>query len=142
MQNDPVLSTVIPREKFRVWSGKPYDNMEFSFSNTVALRITPTCGPTAYTFPTAMSGTLFLNCDFLIPGTDADDQMNLWWAIERAIYPDTFAAQTAIVAALQKAGAKTGLCEFSQPAFDPKPADNFFAAAGQIKIEVLLQLTG
>lgn len=89
-----------------------------------------------------MVGPLFLNVDMLIPGTDADDELNLWWAIEHALYPQSFAAQQANVAALQLAGANTGLCMFSQPAFDPTPSDKFFAATGQIKIDIRLQLTG
>jgi hypothetical protein len=142
LKHNAVLKSVVKEENFRAWEGRSHDNMEFTFSGCPSIRITPTCGPTAYTFPTAMSGLLFLNVDMLIPGTDADDQFNLWWAIERALYPDVFAAQAANVAALQLAGAKTGLCEFSQPAFDPTPSDRFFAATGQIKIDVLLQLTG
>jgi hypothetical protein len=106
------------------------------------LRITPATGPEIWTFPNAFTGWLYLNCDMLIPGTDADDEMNFWGAIEQAIYPDDFNLQLANVRALQLAGASTGLAEFSQPAFDPTPSDRFFAATGQIKIAVLRQLTG
>jgi hypothetical protein len=66
--------------------------------------------------------------------------MNLWWAIEKALYPSDFTAKSANISALQAAGAYTGLAEFTQPAFDDSPSDKFFAAYGQIKIDVLLQL--
>lgn len=133
---------MVKPDNFRCWSGRSHDSFEFTFSSSPSLRITPTCGPESFLFPTAMVGPLFLNVDMLIPGTDADDELNLWWAIEHALYPQSFAAQQANVAALQLAGANTGLCMFSQPAFDPTPSDKFFAATGQIKIDIRLQLTG
>ena len=142
LQHDPVLSNVIKPENFRCWAGSSKDNMVFEFSNSPSLRVTPTNGPEEWIFPTAFRGWLYLQCEMLLAGTDVDDVFNLWFAIERALYPDDYASQQAMVAKLQQAGAYTGLPEFSQPAFDAQPADKFFAATGQIKIEVLLQLTG
>ena len=142
LQHDPVLSTVIKPDNFRTWAGKSHDNIVFEFSNSPSLRITPTNGPEEWKFPDAFMGWLYLNCEMLIPGTDADDELNLWWAIERAIYPEDYEAQQANVRALQLAGAYSGLTDFSQPAFDPAPTDRFFACSGQIRIQVLLQLTG
>jgi hypothetical protein len=142
LRRDPVLSSVIKPESFRSWAGKSHDNLEFTFSSAPGIRLTPTNGPELWKFPDAFVGDLFIKVEMLIPGTDADDQLNLWWAIERAIYPDTFPLQQANVAALQQAGAYTGLTEFSQPAFDEAPQDRFFAAIGQMKIQVVLQLTG
>jgi hypothetical protein len=142
LQHDPVLSNVIKPPNFRCWSGQSQDNMVFEFSNSPSLRITPHTSAEVWRFPNAFEGWLFLNVDMLIPGTDADDELNLWGAIEQAIYPDDRELQLANVLALQQAGASTGLAEFSQPAFDPTPSDRFFAATGQIKIAVLRQLTG
>jgi hypothetical protein len=142
LKHDPVLKTVVKAENFRAWTGASHDNMVFEFSGSPSIRITPSNGPETWKFPSAFTGWLFLNVDILIPGTDADDQLNLWDAIERALYPDVFATQQANVLALQQAGAYTGMCEFSMPAFDPSPTDRFFAATGQIKIEILRSLTG
>lgn len=142
LQQNPVILSCIKPDSFRSWSGRSHDAIEFSSSMYPAIRITPTNGPEGWIFPTAMRGWLYLNVDMLIFGTDADDQLNLWWAVEKAIYPDVYSQQQANVAALQAAGAYTGLCEFSQPAFDPLPIDKIWAATGQIKIEILLQLTG
>ena len=75
----------------------------------------------------------------LINGGDADDTLNLWWAIVKAIYPGG-AATLATVQALQQAGANSGLAEFSQPAFDDEPDGVFQAAMGQIKIDVRLDI--
>jgi hypothetical protein len=89
-----------------------------------------------------MVGTLFINVDMLIPGTDADDELNLWWAIELALYPKTWEGAAANIATLQLAGANSGECFFSQPAFDPTPSDRYWAATGQIKIDVRLDIAG
>jgi hypothetical protein len=140
LKADPVLSSVIRPGSLRAWSGSGHDSMEFSFSQAPAIRITPSNGPEEFKFPDALTGALYLNVEMLVAGTDADDELNLWWAIERAIYPFDQAKRTAIVLQLQQASAYTGLCTFTQPAFDPEPQNKFFAATGQIKIDVLLQV--
>jgi hypothetical protein len=142
LQHDPVIQSVVRGPNFRAWNGSSHDTMDFTFSSTPSIRITPTCGPDQWKFPSAQTGDLYLNVAMLIPGTDADDQFNLWWALELAIYPDNFAARAAIVAKLQAAGSYDGLVSFSQPAADPNPSDRFFAASGQMKITVLNQISG
>lgn len=142
LQTDPVLSSVIRPESFRTWAGRSHDNMEFSYSSAPGLRLTPLGSLETWKFPEARVGDLVIRVDMVLPGTDADDEMNLWWAIQRAIYPDVYATQLANIQALQAAGANTGYVEFSQPAFDPEPQDRFFVATGQMKIEVRLQLQG
>jgi len=140
LKADPVLSNAIKPDAFRSWAGVSLDNQEFSFSMAPAIRLTPTNGPEGFLFPDAQVGDLYINVEMLVSGTNVDDQQNLWWAIERAIYPADYTAKTTIIQNLQNAGANTGLCFFSQPAFDPEPKDRFFAATGQIKIAVRLQL--
>jgi hypothetical protein len=140
LKNDPVLSNVIRPGSLRSWSGSSHDNVEFSYSQAPAIRLTPASGPEDWKYPDAQVGALYINVEMLVAGTDADDEINLWWAIERAIYPFDEAKRFAIVRELQQASAHSGLCTFSQPAFDPEPGNKFFAATGQIKIDVLLQL--
>ncbi len=138
---DPTIKRVISRPaSFRAWDGAPEDSQPFTVDIAPAVRFTPINGPDLWQYPSAFAGDLYINVEMLVWGSDVSDVFNLWWAIERAIYPRDFAAKTAIVSALQQAGARTGLAEFSQPAFDPEPKDNFFAATGQIKIAVLEQL--
>ena len=136
LRRDPVLSSVVKADSFRSWSGKGKDTTEFTYSMAPAIRLTPMNGPEQFAFPSAMKGWLYINVEMLLTGTDYDDVMNLWWALELALYTQ------GVPQALNAAGAYSGLCLFSQPAFDPSPADRYFAATGQIKIEVLLQLTG
>jgi hypothetical protein len=66
--------------------------------------------------------------------------LNLWWAVEKALYPQDPVVKLALNRELQLVGASSGLSEFSQPAFDPKPESNYFHCAGQIKIAVQLNL--
>jgi len=141
VQNDATIKRVISRPaSFRAWTGNPVDSQPFSIDIAPAVRFTPASGPEVWFTPNAQKGPLLVNVEMLVMGSDADDVMNLWWAIERAIYPAAQAPLYANLQALQQAGAYSGLAEFTLPAFDPQPADNFWAATGQIKIEVRNQL--
>lgn len=142
IKNDPTIRRIVPRAaSFRDWSGKPQDAEPFTVEHAPALRFTPTSGPEEWQFPAGMVGTLYINVEMLIRGTDVDDPINLWFALEKAIYPTNNAVQLVNIAALQQAGANTGYALFSQPASDPSPADGFFACTGQIKIDVRLDFT-
>jgi hypothetical protein len=139
LHNDLVLRNVLKDGALRSWSGTSHDSMEFTFSIAPAIRLTPTNGPEQFWSPNAQVGDLLINCEMIIAGTNVDDVQNLWWGIEKAIYP---ADQTKAVAhqqTLQAAGAHSGLVLFSQPAFDPTPESKFFAAMGQMRIAVRLQ---
>jgi hypothetical protein len=104
------------------------------------IHLTPINGPEVWTYPDSFVGMLFINCELVLSGYDYDDVFNLWWAVEKALYPPDLPTKLALVQSLQQAGAHSGLAEFSQPAFDPKPESNYFHCAGQIKIAVLLNL--
>jgi hypothetical protein len=139
LQCDLVLRNIFRPGSFRSWSGAPHDELEFTFAIAPAIRLTPANGPEQFWSPNAQVGDLLVNCEMLVAGSNVDDVQNLWWAIEKAIYPADQTKAMANAAALQTAGAHSGLSLFSQPAYDPEPADKFFAATGQIKIAVRLQ---
>jgi hypothetical protein len=141
IRNDPTIRRIFRPTSIRAWDGKPQDSAPFDTTIAPCLRITPSNGPDEWLYPEAFAGDLYLNVELVVRGTDCDDVFNVWFAIQRAIYPRDFTAKTANVTALQQAGAKTGLAQFSLPAFDPNPSDNYFAAAGQIKISVREQLS-
>ena len=140
LKQDQVLSSVIKPGSFRTWSGASHDSIEFSVSMAPAVRLTPTTGPENAKFPYGRVGKLYIQAEMLLAGTDIDDVLNLWWAMEQALYPPSNPG--AFITVLQAAGAYSGLPLFSQPAYDESPADRFFAAIGQIQIDVLLNLTG
>ena len=140
LRNDPVLQRTVRPQAFRSWSGNSYDSVDFTLAMAPCLRLTPSNGPEVWKFPDAFVGPLFIKVEMLVAGYDVDDVLNLWWAIEKALYPSDNVAKSANISTLQAAGAYTGLAEFTQPAFDDSPENKFFAAYGQIKIDVLLQL--
>ncbi len=125
--------------KWRTWKETPGQNPPFGVDLAPIIRITPTNGPETWKFPNAFVGPLYLNCEYLLKGSDVEDPLNLWWAIETAIYPGG-ALTTANVQALQQAGAYSGLTEFSIPGYDESPDGLFWACSGQMKIDVLNQL--
>lgn len=138
LKASPTLGSVIKPGALRSWAGDSHDTIEFSWSLAPAIRLTPANGPEQFWSPNAMLGDLLVNCEMLVAGTCVDDVANLWWAIEKAFYPASDGGM-ANAATLQAAGAHSGLVLFSQPAYDPEPADKFFAAMGQLKIAVRLQ---
>jgi hypothetical protein len=140
LKHDPVLTSVVKGPSFRTWDGSATDTADFSNATCPALRFLPTNGPEQFQFPDAQVGPLFVEVHMLVAGNNVDDPQNLWWAIERAIYPTDWNKRVANQSALQAAGAKTGLVFFTQPAFDPGPENRYFACQGQMKVDVLLQL--
>jgi hypothetical protein len=138
LRNDPTLKRVV--KTWRTWKEKPGQNAPFGTDNPLpAIRITPTTGPDMWRYPDAFVGPLFLNFEMLIPGQEAEDVFNLWYALCNAVYPGGGVTQTNI-SALQTAGANSGLVEFSAPAFDPTPDGEMWLANGQMKIDVRLNL--
>jgi hypothetical protein len=140
LKMDPTLKRVVGT--WRTWREKPGQNPPFGIEQAVgrvAIRLTPINGPDTWKFPNAFVGWLYINCEYLILGADADDPLNFWWAIENAIYPGG-TGTNANVAALQAAGAYSGLTEFSIPGYDESPDGTFWACKGQMRIEVLNQL--
>lgn len=137
IRNDATIKRVLSKPaQLRAWEGLPQDAEPLSPAFAPCVRLTPTTGPDQFWSPGATKGALFVQVELIVQGTDADDLMNLWWAVVRAIYPAAQSATNANVQALQKAGAYSGLAEFSLPAMEADPENNYFAAAGQIRIEV------
>jgi hypothetical protein len=140
LRNDPVLHTAIKPQSFRSWTGDDLDDITPSIDMCPFLRMTPACQAEMWEFPDAQQGMLLVNVELMTPGYNVCDMLDLWWAIEKAIYPSDFDLRNANVNALNAAGAYPGTPQFSQPAFDPKPESQFLVALGQISIKVLLAL--
>jgi hypothetical protein len=137
IRTDPTIRRVFRPAAVRAWDGSPADAAEFSVAMAPCVRFTPICGADLIEFPGAFAGDLLLNIELIVKGTCVDDLFNAWFALARAIYPRDPAARAANVQALVAAGAKTGIVEFSQPAFDAKPEEQWFLGSGQLKIAVL-----
>lgn len=139
LRADPTLRRVV--KCWRSWQGVPGDAQELSpAAGGPAVRLTPVGSEEQFQFPDAQTGTLTIGVEAAVAGTCVDDVLNLWWAIERAIYPADQAAKFAIQQAIQQAGSKTGLCTFSSPSLDMDAGRVNWSIAGQIKTDVLLKL--
>lgn len=135
LRRDPIISVVVRPENFRSWRGDPNDGTEFSFSSSPAIRLTPYSGPADFKFPEAMMSMLYIKVEMLIPGTNADDQLNLWGAIEQALH-------TKPTRYFNDAGAWPGTPTFQQPAFDIDPTNQFFYAVGGLQTQVRVDFVG
>lgn len=135
---DGTVKRVIPRAaSFRYWTGTDEDSQPFTTDLAPAVRFTPAAGPVAWLYPGSMAGDLLINCEMIVQGTAVIDVMNLWWAIQRALYPRSQPARQAIQVALNAAGGTTGQPVFSQPAYSTELTDNCQLAVGQIKIQIM-----
>lgn len=137
IKNDATIKRVLSKPvNLRVWDGGTSDTEPFGPAFAPCVRLTPTSGADSWWSPGATRGPLFIQVEMIVQGTNADDMMNLWWAIVRAIYPAAQSSTNANIQALQQAGAYTGMAEFTLPAMEADPKNSYFAAQGQIKIEV------
>jgi hypothetical protein len=145
LRNDPTLSRAC--RVILAWEGDPQDARPLALPMAPGLRLTPTFGPDVWASPDSMRGWMYLAVEMIVPGYDVGDMIDLWWAIEIALYPRDLAARNAFQKELREvglargiAGAYTGLVEFSQPVADPAPSENYQHSIGQMRIEILLNL--
>lgn len=141
VRHNSVFQRVVKPDRFRTWEGEPRDVKPFTQSEAPCMRWTPQNGPEVFVTPTLQVGPLYINCEVIVRGSCCDDLTNFWWMLERCFYPGaTNFGPNPIIQQLQGAGAHTGLVFFTQPAFDPDPDGVFFAGAGQLKIDVRLDI--
>lgn len=136
LRADPTLERTV--KEWRSWQGVPDDAKPFGQGQLPAVRLTPRSGPEGWWASDSQKGTLFVMAEVITPGLCADDLDNLWFAIERALYPVDPAARNAWVATLQAAGAWKGLVQLAQPAFDGRPemgGDGRLDGQGMLSIE-------
>lgn len=138
LRNDPTLKRVV--KTWRTWEGKTTDVEPLTPIGGPAIRLTPVNGEERFVFPDAQKGQLIVGIEAAVAGTFVDDPTNLWWAIERAIYPPDQTARQNIQQALNQAGSTTGLCTFSPPSYQQDEGNINWFVSGQIKTEVLLNL--
>lgn len=133
-QNATFQRTVKPHS-FRTWEGKPDDAKDISQFGAPAMRWTPTHTAEQWATPHLIKGGMFINCEIWLQGTNVSDMTNFWWMLVQCFYPGP-PITLEIIDRLQKAGAHTGLVEFSQPAYDPQPDGLWMAGGGQLAIIV------
>jgi hypothetical protein len=124
--------------RIRSWTGDlSRDAKPLCKGDAPALRLTPFgLGQDAWYSPDQQFGDLGVEVELAIDGTNVDDLMNAWWAIQRAVYPSSGAQTNAN--ALMAAGATTGMVTFVDPAFDRDQAEKagWINARGALKVEI------
>lgn len=145
LRNDPILKR-LPLTVL-AWEGRPDDGRDLTLAEAPIIRLTPSFGPDTWAFPDAMKGTMFIDTDIGLPGTDVGDMLDFWVAMMRALYPTAPGAALAFQKELRELGipycssaAYTGLIEFSQPPADVQPGDGFMSARGQLKLDIFLNI--
>jgi hypothetical protein len=151
LRGDEVLRQTVPPDHWQTWDGSPDAKSWPADTQVPAICLNPTALADQWFSPDAMTEPLVVVVELLVDGTNADDIANLWWAVQRALFPPNPAAAEpsptqAVQQALRDAGAFSGVIEFTQAAFVRPDNPNAPAAAGrlygvgQIKIDVNLQL--
>ena len=139
LKADPVLANAV--KFWMVWDDSEWDRNVITSLQQPGIRLTPIPASQGWYSPDAFSGYLQIQCEIGIPSVDADDYLNLWEAIENALYPPgDRVTQLAYQQALRDAGSETGLVEFNLPASDPNAVahnDGIWWCQGQMRISVI-----
>ena len=139
LREDPILGRQV--KVWRTWEGRDEDKNELAIDEAPAIRLTPRPSNQTWWSTDAMVCVVEIGVEIRLQGTCYDDLDNLWYAIERAIYPTDVALRQKFQSILSNAGAHVQLAQF-QPAFDPSfGSDGNILAQGAIRIDVRMTLT-
>jgi hypothetical protein len=135
LRADPVLRSA--GVTFRSWQGAAADKQQPSKAQCPWVRLTPGGGPLEWFAASTMEGWLYVDVELWVDGDCTDDLLNLWWAVQRALYPADTAARLAFQRKLTSAcGAHTGEVKFTQPAFTAEPGtDGHTEARAQLAVK-------
>lgn len=131
---DPVLKGAVA--KWYTWDGAPESASGQAVIPTPSIRLTPALGPVTWYGPAEHGGMLQIKIDLLTRTLNADDPLDLWEAIERAIYPASRTEELAWEQSLRDAHAWTGQINLSQPTTIQQADDNQILSSGLIEIEI------
>jgi len=141
LKSDPVLNREI--KNWLVWDGPVKSNLGLSAASFPSIRLTPSIGQQSWYTPDSNIGPLIVKIEIDVNGEDADDYLNLWGCIERALYPADRTRELAIEQTFRDAGAETGQWTFTTPAQDPNagnPEPNLppqWNCIGMMQIQVI-----
>jgi hypothetical protein len=138
-ENDPELRRILGG-RLRSWKGEPADRLPLdATSDGPVMRFTPQPRRVSRYSPDATVGNLDVLVEYSVLTLCVDDVMNLWETVVQALTWDDDTFRAALVAA----GAETGEVEFSDPAYDPRPAADplgVFNAAGVFTLRVTREM--
>jgi hypothetical protein len=126
---------------WKLWDGSKLAQGPDLSSEMPVLRLEPAIGPQTWWSPDAHIGPLMIRVNYSIQTRYVEDVLNLWEAIENALYPyGRWDEQERMRMALVECGSDTGQWEFAMPASDPNPReteDGIFHCIGMMRISVV-----
>lgn len=137
LKTDPVLNRTV--KTWVDYSEKITGAVGITAAAPAMVKLTPIPGAQNWYTPDSNIGILQVRVEYDLLSYDADDFMNFWGAIERALYPVDRDAELTIERAFVAAGAATGQWRFSQPAVDTNPmgdGDHTWHCVGLMEIDV------
>jgi hypothetical protein len=137
LRDDPVLKRVISKNGWYSWLGDAQDDSDATLSSCPWIRLTPQAGDSDWESENQHRSPLLVGIELAVAGTNADQLMNLWHAVRRALFPLDVAALQAIRDRAD--AAKITKSRISRPAFGIRKDDagNKFGIAGGV-LELLL----
>lgn len=116
LRSDADLSRVI--KTFVAWRGEPVDNEPPTASMCPYLMIVPSARPSGWVTEGQHEEPLQIGIFAAVVGSDADQIMNLWGAIRRALFPQDATQRTSVLTKVNAAGIVNG--EITMPAYTVK----------------------
>jgi hypothetical protein len=135
LQADATLDRAV--RTWRVWDGRD-KVLEVSRAQCPALMLTPTGGAERGRGATGYQGALLIDVRLAVPGTNWDDLADLWYAVQKALYPTDDTTSTAIRVALDALGV-FGEIEFDAPLRWQGPDSDLTFLAGLGRMTVPLK---
>lgn len=144
LRHDPVLKRTIKPLSWYVWDGRPDPKPgTFASGELPAIRLTPLWQHATPETLTRQSSPLSIQIDIAVDGTNIDDALNLWEAIEAVVFTGDGSAR-ALSALRAAAPAPNNVLSLRlvNPAITPTPAglvDNLILCEGHILIELMIK---
>lgn len=139
LRDDPILSGVV-----RYWgffTGKPEDFQKPAVSQFPAIALNVASTGMSPWSQSSNEETMIINIEMAVTGTDMDDLLNLWWAVQKALKPSTL-GRRAIIDALRDDKCTTFVFEgFGKSALNHVKfmEDNSVVGTGSVTINLLIK---
>lgn len=139
LKNDPVLQGVV--KCWNVFTGDHQDFQKPTVSQYPAVALLVSSSGMSPWSQATNEETMVIDIEMAVFGTDQDDLLNLWWAIQKALKPSTD-GRKALVAALRDDPCTTVVFEgFGKSALNHVKflQDNSMVGTGSIYINLLIK---
>lgn len=139
LKDDPVLSSVV-----RCWNtfhGKTEDFQKVSVNQYPAIALLVSSSGMSPWSQAANEETMVIDLEMAVMGTDQDDLLNLWWAVQKALKPSTKGRKT-LIEAIKDDRCTTVVFEgFGKSALNHVKfrEDNSMVGTGSIYINLLIK---